>query len=631
MSGILKALSAGLCVVGILLLSGCPSNDSAQKRPNILLILTDDLGNNDIASWGDGSAPTPTLDQLSREAIRFRQHYTDSTCSPSRAALMTGQHPIRVGFQPDGVGLSKDLNTLPKSLHKLGYRTAHIGKWHLGEALEYPEIQPGNQGFDYWFGMLNHFVLGGPGPHGEIIQGKPTHLNPWLQENGLPPKRYQGYLDDILVQSAIAQMSDTQQPWFINLWLFSPHAPYQAAPRFATAFPDTEEGHFLSMLKQLDVHVASLLDALKSKGLLENTIVIFASDNGGPNIARDNNYPLQGKKVEYTDGGVRSPLLVYWPSQLTSRDISAPTHIADIYPTLMRLVGGEPPQNIMGRDLTPLLHGQSMAMPERFAWAVDLGPWGMVYGAHLFGSGTFFAQNLWSGFVSGNTYLPIGSPMPPTQKVVPPSQEQASAQMTPVEALLRLPPFTWNAQVHHQQGHGFGQLTGLDFQRAPIFGGYSLGLSIDAAGARPQGTLLAQAGVWQIDWMPDQRLRIQVGSVEHWTQPIQSILPGCNKLVVSVFIKPAATTPFVTQAATSLAVYWNQQAILRSTQILSRPQSAEVLKNPTWIGVNAAGDQAFSGSILGRPLIVNKFLSASQAGYKLQDLQTQLCVGNLPE
>ena len=112
------------------------------QRPNILLILADDLGSNDIGSWGDGVAPTPTLDQLSQQSIRFRRHYTDSTCSVSRAALLTGRAPVNIGFEPDGLGLSPDLATLPRSLKAHGYTTHHIGKWHVGEGMEYPGVWP---------------------------------------------------------------------------------------------------------------------------------------------------------------------------------------------------------------------------------------------------------------------------------------------------------------------------------------------------------------------------------------------------------------------------------------------------------------------------------------------------------
>lgn len=280
-----------LGLLAILLCASCSGNDASQTaRPNILLILTDDLGNNDVASWGDGIAPTPALDQLSRDSVRFRRHYTDSTCSPSRASLLTGQSATKLGFQPNGLGLSTDLPNLPRSLKQLGYRTIHLGKWHVGEALEYPQIQPGSLGFDYWLGFLNHFVLRGPGPDGQILQRKPSHIDPWLQENGQPPVQHKGYLDDLLTDKAIELIdANGEQPWFINLWLYSPHAPYQPSPEFQTQFPNTPEGRYLAVLKQLDHNVQRLLAELKARGLDDNTLVVFASDNGGTNQARDNN------------------------------------------------------------------------------------------------------------------------------------------------------------------------------------------------------------------------------------------------------------------------------------------------------------------------------------------------------
>ena len=618
----LKALAGCALLLVIVLTSGCSGNDSDQQSPpNILLILTDDLGVNDIGSWGDGTAPTPTLDQLSSQSIRFRQHYTDSTCSPSRAALLTGQHPVSVGFQADGLGFSSDLETLPKSLKKLGYRTVHIGKWHVGEALEYPEIQPGNQGFDYWLGMLNHFVLQGPGPNGEIIQRQPTHINPWLQENGAPPTQHLGYLDDILTDAAIAQMSKGNQPWFINLWLFSPHTPYQPSPKFSADFPDTPEGNFLSILKHVDFNVSTLLEALKRKGLADNTIVIFASDNGGPNIARDNNYPLLGKKAQYLDGGVRNPLLIYWPSQLKSKDILAPTHITDIYPTLVSLAGGKPPQEIMGRNLHPLLRGGSLQSPVRFFWMADLGLSGMIYAEHLLESRRYFFRRP-QGFQQGLIAPPIGHVSP---SEVPEAANFSVADGSKIisihENAVRTPPFHWKQNVET----GTGQLSGLDFQRAPTFGGFSIGLSIDTKSGQLKGTLLDQKGIWQIEWMPDQRLRIRVGNVVQLSEPIPESEQSCNSLVISTRIKPASSFPFPGPAASVMNAYWNEQIVLESTHTLSRPESAEPLKNPTWIGNSDDGKHPFTGKILGKPIVINKFLMTEQEGYKLSDLTQTLC------
>lgn len=624
MSASLRTILCGLALLVILLTSGCSGNDPDQQpRPNILLIFTDDLGNNDIASWGDGTAPTPTLDELSRQSVRFRRHFTDSTCSPSRAALLTGQHPVRVGFQADGLGLSQDLETLPKSLQALGYRTSHVGKWHVGEALEYPEIQPGYHGFDYWFGMLNHFVLRGPGPDGGILRQQPTHVDPWLQDNGTPPRQYQGYLDDLLTDKALELMVDSEQPWFINLWLFSPHTPYQPSPRFADQFPDTAEGQFQSILKHIDFNVERLVASLERKGLAKNTIVIFASDNGGPNIARDNNYPLLGKKATYLEGGVRSPLWLRWPGHYENAEITAPTHITDLYPTLLALAGGESPGDLMGRNLRPLMDGESMAEPAAFHWMADGGALGMSYAAHLLDQSRLFYRDGLGGFQTGPVTPAIGATSEnDVEQTRTPNREQASRLIKTVERDLRSPPFTWQPDTEGQPA----RLSGRDLQRAPVFGGFSLGLALGELSTTERlQTLVDQPGVWRLDWLPDRRLRVSVGDIEQFSAPITAISQRCNKLVLSAHVKPASTYPFPGPASSRLLLYWNGEVLLDSDTVLRRPDTAEVLANPTVIGASADGKQPFLGKLLAQPVIVNKLLLAGQEGYDLADMATALC------
>lgn len=135
-----------------------------------------------------------------------------------------------------------------------------------------------------------------------------------------PPQQYQGSLDDLLTNKAIEQIvKHDQQPWFINLWLFSPHTPYQPSAEFAARFPATPEGKFLAVLAQLDNNIARILQALDQSGQADNTILVLASDNGGPSYARDKNWPLQGVKATYLEGGVRRPLLLRWPGNFSMR------------------------------------------------------------------------------------------------------------------------------------------------------------------------------------------------------------------------------------------------------------------------------------------------------------------------
>lgn len=611
-----------MAVLLLAILLGAPAI-AADKfaRPNILLILTDDLGNNDLASWGDGIAPTPTLDALSRQSVRFRRHYTDSTCSPSRASLLTGREPVSIGFQANGLGLSADLDTLPKSLKTLGYHTVHLGKWHIGEALEYPNIQPSFHGFDYWFGMLNHFVLRGPGPDGGTLQRQPTHINPWLQDNGAAPKQYQGSLDDLLTNKAIEQIvKHDQQPWFINLWLFSPHTPYQPSAEFAARFPATPQGKFLAVLAQLDNNIARILQALDTSGQADNTIVVFASDNGGPSYARDNNWPLQGVKATYLEGGVRSPLLLRWPGHFVNSDISAATTIMDIYPTLLALAGSKGPETIDGQSLVPAMQRKAFKEHDYLFSAAENGKQDMVYGGRSLSENRLFYRDPYGAITSAT--LASAIPVAPVSSVVVPfDKAQAQRLIKDWESRVRELPLTWQPAKSSQNGI----LTGRDFQRAPVFAGYTLGLSVhDIVLPAKDATLVEQEGVWRVELLADRRLRIVHGQVEQFSAPITEV-NACNRLIVSFKVNPEYSFPFPAPASAKLAAYWNDQQILDSSTLLQRPKSAEVLANPTLIGLRADGSPTFSGAI-DRPIVINKYLYPSQDGYGLDDLRGKLCM-----
>ena len=608
-------------VVLALLLSGTVSAEVLASKPNILLILADDLGNNDISSWGDATAPTPTLDQLSKEAVRFRRHYTDSTCSPSRASLLTGQHAVNVGFQPNGLGLSSDLPNLPRSLKRLGYRTAHLGKWHVGEALEYPEIQPGAQGFDYWLGFLNHFVLRGPGVDGQILQRQPTHIDPWLQENGAPPVQHRGYLDDLLTDKAIELIgASDRKPWFINLWLYSPHTPYQPSPEFKAQFPDTPEGYYLAVLKQLDHNVQRLLRELKRRGLDKNTVVVFASDNGGVNQVRDNNFPLAGKKGTYLEGGVRSPLLLRWPDHYENLDIESVTHITDLYPTLISLAGGQAPRGLMGRDLRPWLQGMKASEPLGLYWAADAGGLGMTFAGARFSEHRFIYRDPFGALSSRAITPAIGRPR--TVPQIEPEKDalRVSREIARWEGGVRRVALEWHPAVGTKPAY----LSGRDMQRAPIFAGYSLGLSLAAPTAGDgRQVLVEQPGVWGVSLETDRRLRLRHGSHDLYSAPVE-LGAGCNTLVASFDVQQAYSYPFVGAAKARSVLYLNGRSVLDSDALLGRPSSAEGLANPTFIGAGPMGHNPYRGHI-GRPLLINKMLKPQQEGYGLPDLLSELC------
>lgn len=618
----LKTLLGCTCLLAILLTCGCSGNDSDQKKPpNILLILTDDLGNNDIASWGDGTAPTPTLDKLSKESLRFRRHYTDSTCSVSRAALLTGRAPVNINFQPDGLSLSTDLPTLPKSLQSLGYRTYHIGKWHVGEGIEYPTAWPLQQGFDQWFGMFNHFLLRGPDANGTWVRQKPTYINPWLQKNDEPARQYTGHLDDLLTDYAVEVIntSEHQQPWFVNLWLFSPHLPLEPSETFSARFPDTKQGKYLAVLSQLDNNINRVLQAVEQSGQLDNTIIVFSSDNGSPNVGRDNNWPLDGIKATYKEGGVRTPLLILWPGHYENEDVTAISHITDIYPTLLGIAVGEAPAAIDGVNLLKTHSGQSQTGDRELYWAADVQDWGMMYAGYIPGKGGFY-RNLFDQFEQVKTssaYL-NGQISSITGDY---SREQASRLIHDWESAKRPVPLEW---LRNPDGTT-GQLSGRDFQRTPAFGSFALGLGIiNRPSTKLPQTLAEQAGVWSLEINPHGMLVFKYGT-HTVTGPSPVWRTGCNALVVDITIKPATAYPFNAEAASSLKIFLNGHELMHSEVTLSRPASEQVFHNPTYIGIKPDGSQLFSG-VVGQPVLVNKFLTEDQEGYSLKDMIHTVCM-----
>ncbi|CBL43690.1 probable sulfatase precursor [gamma proteobacterium HdN1] len=604
--------------------NGPPSTDVTPEHPNILLVLVDDLGVNDIASWGDGSAQTPNLDKFSSESVRLRRDYGDSTCSPSRASLLTGQYPARVGFLPIALGLSPDLPTLPGSLKSLGYSTFHVGKWHLGEALEYPEIQPSYHGFDYWMGFLNHFVLQGPDETGKLVSRVPTHINPWLQENGAPPVQRMGYLDDLLVDKAVELIENTgEKPWFINLWLYSPHTPYQPAPQYARRFPDTEEGKYLAVLNQLDDNVARLLAALKQKGVDDDTIVVFASDNGGPNRARNNNLPLQGLKATYTEGGVRTPVMVRWPARFSSRDVVQPTQLVDLFPTLVALAGGTAPAGLSGRNLVSVLAGEgdegSIEPLDRLFWVADTGRAGSTWAIDDFASGWGYYHGGLADFLVEPLAPAIGSSgvFASGSSV---DKREALRQLAEWESSARRVPLKWHEANAQQPAY----LSGRDFQRAPAFGPYSIGFALPALAAGQEQTLVDQAGVWRLWVDPTRRLGVRYDGVELLSQPL-AMEEGCNSLVVSVEVRPEVRMPIRNEAYSRVSVYLNGARVLDDSTLLKRPASASVFAHPTTIGANTDGSNPL-GVQTGEPIVFSKFFTGeNQDGYSLQAFTKALC------
>ena len=333
----LAMLSTLLSLLGLKGLS-ITSEESVSHpglRPNIVMIVADDLGYNDISSINSQGINTPAIDQLAKEGVLFTRHYADSVCAPSRVGLLTGREPERSGFRPGGPGIPDEFITLPESLADAGYKTRLVGKWHAGTA--HRRSWPDRHGFQSWFGFLDQWRIQVPVEQfGK--QAKPNYRNPWLQRDGALPEKHKGHLTDILTRESVSfihENSASSQPWFLYHAFLAPHAPIQPAPRFARKFDDSPEGRYRALVTQLDDSVGQIMDSLRETGSLDNTLVVLLSDNGGTNTQLDNNYPFKGSKNQVYEGSFRTPLLIHWPAQLTPDVVDQLVHNIDLYPTIL--------------------------------------------------------------------------------------------------------------------------------------------------------------------------------------------------------------------------------------------------------------------------------------------------------
>ncbi len=344
----------------------------AADRPNIVLILADDMGCGDIGSFNFGTSQTPELDALLEEGAWFTQHYAGSTvCAPSRAALLTGRYPQRTGVidtQPDhGLrDMSVREQTIADLLGDAGYATGHVGKWHLGWRKS--ECRPWNRGFD------------------EVIGLEKTHHWDWLlNRNGTREEADGRYLSDVLTEEAIGFIRRHQdEPLFLYLAHFAPHSPLLAPKEeiepFRQAGLSEELSILYGMIRRMDRGIGQVLDELDRLHLRENTLVIFSSDNG-PQFAtswtdrcriKRYNFGFRGHKDLIYDGGIRVPAIVRWPAGMTVRGpIHDVTHFCDWFPTLLEVAGVSLPQDQLpldGGSLLPLFRGEEATLPAQRFW-----------------------------------------------------------------------------------------------------------------------------------------------------------------------------------------------------------------------------------------------------------------------
>ena len=410
-------------ILGLALLGAITSVRRADaQRPNIVFIMADDLGNADLGYRG-GEIKSPNIDKLAKEGVRLESFYGEPVCTPSRAALMTGRYPMRYGLQTLVIfpshtyGLATDERTLPQALKEAGYTTLMDGKWHLGHADK--KFWPQNRGFDYFYGNVvgevNYFTR----ERGGLIDWQRNGT--FLRENGY----YTNLIGDDAVK--LIDRQDGSKPFFLYFASLAPHAPYQAPESDIDQYksvPDKLRRTYSAMITALDDQVGRIVAELNKKGLRDNTIILFASDNGGATSGlfasgskskeeRDteeggieqgakapaSNAPFRGGKGSLYEGGVRVPAFINWPARLKPRVVNEPLHMVDVMPTLLALAGGKSNADhpFDGRDMwstiadgAPSPNEDVLINVEAFRGAIRKGNWKLLKIALLPGKTELF-------------------------------------------------------------------------------------------------------------------------------------------------------------------------------------------------------------------------------------------------
>lgn len=400
-----------------------PSATLAQsKQPNVVVILADDLGNADLGYRGS-DIKTPNINKLAEGGVRLEDFYGMPVCTPARAELMTGRYAMRYGletlviFPSHTYGLPTDERTLAQALKDAGYDTAMVGKWHLGHADR--KYWPQNRGFDRFYGNLVGEVDYFTKERGGIVD--------W-QRDGTFLKE-DGYFTTLIGNEAVKIIDDhnTTKPLFLYIASLAPHAPYQAPKEDVDAYKDLpgdiHRQTYAAMITDLDKLVGRIVDALKQNGMLDNTLIVFSSDNGGATsalfatgarspeereesggVGLDQKTPasngeFRGGKGSLHEGGVRVPTIFYWPARLKPRVVTEPLAMVDVMPTVLALAGGVGSSDhpFDGKDIwatlsegAPSPHEDILINVEAFRGAIRKGNWKLVKIALLPGKTELF-------------------------------------------------------------------------------------------------------------------------------------------------------------------------------------------------------------------------------------------------
>jgi len=409
-----------------------------MSKPNIVIILADDMGWMDVGYHGS-EIKTPHLDKLAGEGVRLNQFYVMPACTPSRASLLTGRYTTRYGMQTGVIkptqdhGLPSDEVTLADALKGAGYYTAITGKWHLGHGKK--EYLPGSRGFDYQYGCYNGMIdyythmfnyrirgisAGGITGVENIQEEWKEDGNDWNRND--EPLHEEGYATDLIADEAIKVINnrDTAQPLFLYVAFTAPHSPLQVPEKYLDMYRPEEmtipkgpkeapiytiggikdeelqrrRAIYAAMVTCMDAGIGRIMDSLRERGMDQNTILFFCSDNGGAPDLGALNDPLRGSKTSVYEGGVRVPAFMHYPGKIhADTSVDEALHMVDVYPTLLNQAGVSIAQvkPLDGKDIWPALaegqpspHDEILINAAPYNGAIVVGDWKLVRNGHLF-------------------------------------------------------------------------------------------------------------------------------------------------------------------------------------------------------------------------------------------------------
>lgn len=360
----------------------------ANEQPNIIVILADDLGYNDLGFTGSKEIKTPNIDELANNGITFTNGYvTHPYCGPSRAGLLTGRYQARFGmennvsYSPNDkyMGLPLDQTTFAKRLQQVGYKTSIFGKWHLGGA---PHFHPNNRGFDYFYGFLD-------GGHNympnQVTVGGDGYSLPIMRNKGLG--EFNEYLTTALSKDAANYIKNTNEKFLMYLSYNAPHTPLQAPEEYIAKYSHIKDENrriYAAMIDAMDEGIGLVINALIEKGQLDNTLIFFLSDNGGTypeTWMADNtwasNFPFRRGKVALLEGGIHVPFIAHWPKKIPKGKVfDGLVSSLDIAATSIALAGVDAPKDeIDGVNLLPYFTGEKQDSPhEALFWRLEEAP-----------------------------------------------------------------------------------------------------------------------------------------------------------------------------------------------------------------------------------------------------------------